>query len=106
MQLVGQESGRNTLTITLLSKGEKQRCLCLVYSNERYTKDAGKAWLVLESKGACPIFIPGVTNNEKAALKLIQKKIITIVEVIEDLLKGLFIDVINGSHIVELKKNP
>ena len=79
----------------------------VVYSHDKFQSEAGTVWTVPESEGTYPSFQADATEDEKKKeiSKFIEReKGIKTVEVVEDLLKGLFLEAIDEDYVVELKE--
>jgi hypothetical protein len=76
-----------------------------VYSPEKFLKEAGAEWEVPELEGAYPLFATDAIEEEKKreiSQFIEREKGIKIVEEVEELLKGMFIEAINKDYVVEL----
>ena len=107
MELLEKELGRNALAIKVPFGGGKRGCLGVVYSDEKFQGEAGTVWTVPESEGTYPTFPNDATadDKKKEISKFIEReKGIKTVEVVEDLLKGLFLEAIDEDYVIELKE--
>ena len=107
MELLEKELGRNALAIKVPFVGGKRGCLGVVYSDEKFQGEAGTVWTVPESEGTYPTFPDDATadDKKKEISKFIEReKGIKTVEVVEDLLKGLFLEAIDEDYVIELKE--
>lgn len=107
VELMEKELGRNALAIRVPFGGGKRGCLGTVYSTAKYQADAGTTWTVPETEGAYPMFQANATEADKKKVisEFIEReKGIRTVEVVEELLKGLFLDAIDEDYVVELKE--
>ena len=87
--------------------GGNRRYLGLVYIPEKFLAEAGVDLSVPESEGVYPLFTANTTEDQKKReiSKFIEReKGIKIVDVIEELLKGLFTKDIAIDYGVELKE--
>lgn len=101
-----KELGGNALAITVPFEGGKRGYLGVVCSLEKFRAEAGVDWNVPELEGSYPAFSKNATEDTKK--KEIseftkRKKGIETVEVVEDLLKGMFLEATNKDCIVKLK---
>ena len=86
--------------------GGKRGCLGVVYSDEKFLAEAGVQWVVPVSEGPYPTFPANATEDmkKKEISEFIKReKGIETVVVVEDLLKGMFLEAIDEDYIVELK---
>ena len=106
MQTCENELGRNALAIQVPFGGGKRGCLGLVYSPAKYLAEASVEWNVPESEGAYPTLDRNSTEDQKKkqiSEFIKREKGIETVQVVEDLLKGMFLEAIDEDYIVELK---
>ena len=107
VELMEKELGRNALAIKVPFGGGKRGCLGTVYSDAKFQADAGTTWEVPETEGAYPTFAGNASEAEKKKVisEFIEReKGIRTVEVVEELLKGLFLDAIDEDYVIELKE--
>ena len=107
VELMEKELGRNALAIKVPFGGGKRGCLGTVYSDAKFLADAGTTWVVPDTEGAYPTFEANATESEKKksiANFIEREKGIRTVEVVEELLKGQFLEAIDEDYVVELKE--
>ena len=96
---------RNALAMKCSFGGGKYGTLGLVLKDAVYQAEIGVAWTVPASQGAYPSFAQRATYLQKKtaiAEFILDEADIKKVDVVEELLKNLFIDCIDESYIMEL----
>ena len=107
MKEIIRELARNALTIKVLFEGGKHGVLALVIGDDEFLQETENEWLVPDTQGAFPTIAANASAiiKKKAISKFIQDETdIKIVEVVEELLKGQFIDAIEECYIKEFRE--
>ena len=107
MQRVEQELASNALTVKVSFGGGQKGTLGWFFSATKYYAEAGVDWIVPVSAGAFPLFIAGMTDEQKKANiseYLVEEYDIKVVAAMEGILKNQLLEAVTEDYILELKQ--